>query len=61
MKETLERIDKKLEGIQGDLTALLVSDGRKHERIKSLESTRKWALGILAVVLSAVIVGVIIP
>ena len=50
-----------LKEIRDDVKLLLVSDGRKHERIKSLESTRKWVFGIVAVVLSAIIVSVIIP
>ena len=41
-------------------TELLVNDGRKHERIKSLESTRKWAFGIVGTIIAAVIIGVFI-
>jgi len=40
-------------------TELLVNDGRKHERIKSLESTRKWAFGILGTIIAAAVIAVI--
>ena len=46
--------------IRDDVKSLLISDGRKHERIKSLESTRKWAFGILGTIIAAVIIGVFI-
>ena len=50
-----------LKEIRDDVKTLLVSDGRKHERIKSLESTRKWVFGVLGIVTAAVIIGVLIP
>ncbi len=53
-------MEELLREIRDDVKELLVSDGRKHERIKSLESTRKWAFSILGGVIIAVIVGVFI-
>ena len=60
MEETLKRINDVVDKISEDVTKLLVSDGRKHERIKSLESTRKWTFTIVGSVIVAVIVGVFI-
>ena len=60
MEETLKRISKVVDKISEDVTQLLVSDGRKHERIKSLESTRKWTFGILGTIIAAVVIGVFI-
>ena len=45
--------------IRDDVKKLLISDGRKHERIKSLESTRKWAFGILGTIIAAAVIAVI--
>ena len=59
MEETLKRISKVVDKISEDVTQLLVSDGRKHERIKSLESTRKWAFGILGTIIAASVLAVI--
>ena len=36
-----------LREIRDDVKSLLVSDGRKHERIKSLEDSRRTALKIV--------------
>jgi hypothetical protein len=60
MEETLRRINKVVDKISEDVTELLVSDGRKHERIKSLEYSRKWASIILGTVIAAIIIGVLI-
>ena len=49
-----------LKEIRDDVKELLVSDGRKHERLKSLESTRRWTFGIVATVIAAVIISVVI-
>jgi hypothetical protein len=55
MKEALERISLVVDKISCDVTELLVSDGRKHERLKSLESSRRWACGIIGTVIAAII------
>ncbi len=60
MKELLEEIRDNVEKLNDGMTELLISDGRKHERIKSLEFTRKWTFNILGGVIIAVIVGVFI-
>ncbi len=60
MEEMVREIRDAVEKLGDGMTELLVSDGRKHERIKSLESTRKWAFSILGGVIIAVIVGVFI-
>jgi hypothetical protein len=60
MEETLIRINKVVDKISEDVTELLVSDGRKHERLKSLESSRKWAFGILATITATVAAAAII-
>ncbi len=60
MEETIRRISEVVDKISEDVTQLLVSDGRKHERIKSLESTRRWGFTILGTIIAAVIIGVFI-
>ncbi len=60
MEELLKEIRDNVKKLNNGMTELLVSDGRKHERIKSLESTRKWAFSILGGIIIAVIVGVFI-
>jgi hypothetical protein len=49
-----------LKEIRDDVKTLLVSDGRKHERIKSLESTRKWVFGIIGTIVAAVVISAVI-
>jgi hypothetical protein len=60
MEETLIRINKVVDKISEDVTELLVSDGRKHERLKSLESSRKWAVGIIATITATVAAAAIL-
>lgn len=60
MEELLKQINDKVDKIGTNVTELLVSDGRKHERIKSLENTRKWILGILGTVTAAVLIAALV-
>ena len=49
-----------LKEIRDDVKTLLVSDGRKDERLKSLERTRTWIFGILGTVAAAIVISTII-
>ena len=60
MEEMIREIRDDVKELRRGMTEMSVSDGRKHERIKSLESTRKWAFGILGTIIAAVIIGVFI-
>jgi len=60
MEELLREIRDDVKELRKGMTEMSVSDGRKHERIKSLESTRRWAFSILGGIIIAVIVGVFI-
>ena len=60
MKELLEEIRDDVKKTREDVTTLLVKDGRKDERIKSLELTRKWMFGIFGTVITAFLISAII-
>ena len=59
MQEILKQISEDVRKTRDDVTELLVSDGRKHERIKSLESSRKWIGVILGAIIAAVVIGML--
>jgi hypothetical protein len=60
MEDRLKEILDTVKDISKDTKALAINEGRNHERLKSLEATRKWSLGILGTVIAAVIIGVLI-
>ena len=49
-----------LKEIRDDVKELLVSDGRKHERLKSLESFRRWFVVIIGTVFAALIISALV-
>jgi hypothetical protein len=60
MEERLKEILDTVKDISKDTKALAINEGRNHERIKSLESSRKWAVGIIATITATVAAAAII-
>jgi protoheme ferro-lyase len=60
MEDRLKEILETVKDISKDTKALAINEGRNHERLKSLEATRKWVSVIFSTVIAAVIIGVLI-
>jgi hypothetical protein len=60
MEALIKEIREDVRETRKDVKALIENQGRNHERIRSLESFRKWIFGILGTVIAAVIITVIV-